>query len=169
MKKLVIALTLSLLAAGLALVVSTYAQNVGGEGIDTPPPPGQVVLYMFTGAADNQNSIATSIHCTNYNSAAAAALTVEIIDKDLVPVFSDSATISPGHTATFSTRDTQVFNEAAAPWGNIIPGDGTPIDQGSGRVMAAASGSTQVICTAQLVDPTSSPPAFMSNVTLYRP
>jgi hypothetical protein len=45
--------------------------EVGGEGLNDPPPAGYSVLYIFGGVANRTTGtarIATSVHCTNYGS-----------------------------------------------------------------------------------------------------
>ena len=184
MKKFFVILSISLvITLALILVVAVYAQGadtgeavgvageVEGAGIADPPGAGQTVLYMFVGAADSQynanNWIATSIHCANYGSTD-AIIEVQIIDKDGIgPVMTGTETIPPDEIATFSTQTTDVYNENEG-WGGVLvnPTTDDDIDQGSGRILADSSGSTSVICTAQVLDPIGQP-GFMTKLTLY--
>ena len=190
MKKLVIAFTLALVAIGMMVAVATYAQEPGegptsppqepGAGeistssLNLPPGPGQTVLYMFTGAASNQNTgsptIATVIMCTNISPVPNqwADVEVQVVDRD---GNSSSATerIFPGHTATFTTRDTGVYEDGESNWGGPINIGLDDIDQGSGRILAETADSTKLICAAQVVDPATNPPAFVGSLDLYRP
>jgi hypothetical protein len=188
MKKVVIALTLALAAIGMMVAVVTYAQGPEGEpttppeepgageistfSLNLPPGPGQTVLYMFTGAADNQNTgnptIATVVICTNISPVAnqLANVEVQIVTRDSL-VSSATKEIFPGQTVTFSTRDTAVYDDSGSTWSAIINLGSRVISQGSGRVLASTSGSTQVICTVKVVDPANNPPRFEARLPLY--
>ncbi len=121
------------------------------------------VLYMFTGAKDSQaggtNSAATAIHCTNAG-AASVKVWVQISDFDNTPTISGTLTIPPSGTRTYSSQATNFYAE------DFTMSTTDNIDQGSGRVMAEGS-SSNIICTAQVLDPVGNPPNYAVKLTLY--
>jgi hypothetical protein len=137
----------------------------GGRGLADPPPAGYTVLYMFTGAADDDalpdpGKRATVVHCTNYGSSS-VNVRVEISDYDNNPTVDATHQIDPSHTRTFASQNTQVYTEDS-----LLPSPSDAIDQGSGRIMADSS-SAKVICTVQVVDPANNPPEYGVKLTLY--
>jgi hypothetical protein len=176
MKKRNLAVTLALcLILGLVLVLAmvTYAQGpegddpgtgevesqdeISGQGLSDPPPSGWEVLYMFTGAVDNANAT-TVIHCTNFGSVN-AEVKVEIFNYYDTSTTSATISIRSDETKTFSTRSTAIYEEDA-----VLPSI-APIDQGSGRVLSPES---DIICTAQVLDPTNNPPEYMVNLQMFK-
>lgn len=175
-KKLVVTLGLAL---GLGLVVSlavVLAQGPGresgeegvaaeqcsleGSGLGDAPSPGFTVLYMFTGVANDstgEDQIATSVHCTNFG---LTAVTVEVQffqsggGSALASPFTDI--LSAHETGTYSTQAT-LFTE--------FPLNTAGIEQGSGRVLVKEH--TQVICTAQLLQPGAITPTFMAKLPMF--
>jgi hypothetical protein len=178
-KKLVITLIVAvLLLSVFVLALSGHAQEPGGgrngegaggggRGLADPPPAGYTVLYMFTGAADDDalpdpDKRATVVHCTNYGSSS-VNVRVEISDYDNNPTVGATHQIDPSHTMTIASQNTYVYTEDT-----LLPSPGDVINQGSGRIMADSS-SAKVICTVQVVDPTNNPPEYMINLDLFRP
>jgi hypothetical protein len=126
------------------------------------------VLYAFSGVRDNYNTrqpepatAATSIHCTNVG-ADAVQLYIELFRYQGNVIVANTDTISPNFTYTFSTQNTELYAEDAVMTPTVA------IDQGSGRIMAD-SGTAKIICTAQLLDPTGSPPSYVVNLDLFKP
>jgi hypothetical protein len=152
--------------------VATYAQGpegegregraesqdqVGEQGLADPPTTGLSVLVMFTGAAnDAARNIATSVHCTNFGASDVQA-EMQFFSSNAGDVFTDSATIDPNRTWTFSTQNTVAYVDDS----NLATGD---LDQGSGRVLVDAD---HLICTAQVLDPNGDPPVFMVKLPLF--
>lgn len=184
--KLILSLLLGFVLAAMVGVV-TYAQGpdtpprepgageISTSSLDLPPGPGQTVLYMFTGAADNQNTgsptVATVIFCTNISPVSDepwADVEVQIVDRD-GKLYSATKRIFPGQTATFSTRDTGVYDEvnSSPNWGAIINTSGDDINQGSGRILADTEDSTNLICVVKIIDPANNPPRFEARLPLY--
>jgi len=178
-KRLVIPLMLVLLLLALFLTMAGYAQGPGGNekekeeeggagvrGLADPPPAGYTVRYMFTGAADDDpladpDTRATVVHCTNHGSSS-VNVWVEISDFDKNPTITGTVPLAPSWTATFSSQNTEVYAEDV-----ILSPHTDDINQGSGRILVNSS-STQIICTAQVVDPTNDPPEYMINLDLFR-
>ena len=134
------------------------AQGLGGQGLADPPPAGYSVLYMFSGARDNQpsNAYATVIHCTNYGQTT-ASVRVELFDYD-GDQFGLTGSILKNRTRTFATRNTAMYEE------DYIFTLTDDLNQGSGRIL---SDKTSLICTAQVVDAVNSPPHFVARLPLY--
>lgn len=137
--------------------------GVGGQGLADPPPSGLSVLYTFTGARYVSGTAATSVHCTNYGSES-ATVRVEIYDFDNVSsaTFSGQATVASNRTATFSTGNTQFYDEDVS----MSQPSSEAINQGSGRVM---SNKRTLICTAQVLDPAHTQPWFAVQLALHYP
>lgn len=173
--KLVVILALSLvLLLVLALAMVTYAQGpegeeegvrsqeeggVGGLGLADPPPAGYSVLYMFTGAAndnDGTDRIATVVHCTNFGSSS-VEVEVQMFSWSAYFVYTRTQTIGPNETYTYASQRTNIYYEDVDLHAGYIK-------QGSGRVVATGS---DVICTGQVVDPDSDQPSFMAKLPLF--
>jgi hypothetical protein len=128
--------------------------EIGISGLADDPPAGKKILYMFTGVHHRNASpaVVTTVHCTNYGTA--VEFRVEIFDHDVsnnyIPLFT---TIPSNHTVTISTSD---FSPTV------------DIEYGSGRVLADDSPDTEIICTAQVIDP-ASPPSFSSALDMFQP
>jgi len=129
---------------------------------------GLSVLYRFSGVADDgaqgsaSRKIATSVHCTNIDNLNTAQVEVQVFDFSGTEVYTATMSLSPNRTKTASTQGTAVYFEDALLGG--LPGTGT-INQGSGRIL---SSNTNVICTAQVLDPLNVPPVFMSALEMFR-
>jgi len=115
---------------------------------------------MFTGVANHitptVRRIATSVHCTNFGSTATQAQ-IQLFSLGAGTVVTAGVTINSNRTWTFSTQSTVIYREDSTLDSGII-------EQGSGRILADQS---QLICTAQVLDPTSNPPAFMAKLPLF--
>jgi hypothetical protein len=148
---------------------AAYPEGMGGKGEVTPNAgefaPTDAVIYRFSGATDDGAQgaggiEATSVTCTNFG-AVSVTVEVQILNYDGT-LYSGSVNANPSNTYTFSTQSTALFFDDV-----IIGGSpGTPaIFQGSGIVV---SGGMDVICTAQVLDPTGYPPVYLSAVELVR-
>ena len=128
--------------------------EIGISGLADDPPVGKKILYMFTGVHHRNASpeVVTTVHCTNYGTA--VEFRVEIFDHDVsnnyIPLFT---TIPSNHTVTISTADFSPTED---------------IEYGSGRILADDSPDTEIICTAQVIDP-ASPPSFSSALDMFQP
>ncbi len=142
--------------------VNIGAQDIGGLGLNGSPPADYSVLYMFTGVINHTGvNRATAVHCTNF-SADAVDVRVEAWTRIPGTTYSNTLTIDAGQTGTFATKYTYSFPSdviLAPPPGGIY--------QGSGRVLTKQH--SNVICTAQVLDPFNDPPVFSSNLDMYRP
>lgn len=147
------------LVAFLTLLASTSL-----HATDPPPeaPDGaSVLLYRAIGVADSTTA-ATSVHCTNLGGSL-ASVTVQFVDFNAAVECSVIGSVpAGGSTRTFSSRLTAVFFDdyvcSAAP----------EIDQGQALIRAELAGSTNVVCTVQVVDPAALTPVFATQVELYR-
>lgn len=177
-KKLVVTLALSLVSMlVLVLAMAAYAQGPGGDGdkkgdigsqgvgelgLNDPPPAGFSVLYMFTGVVNDTASPSregTAVHCTNF-SASSVDVRVEVWEMNPTTTYSGTLTLSAGRTRTFATRHITSFPE------DLILSPTLPsIFQGSGRVLTKQH--SDVICTAQVLDPTNDPPVFVAKLALF--
>ena len=130
-------------------------------------PPGFSVLYRFTGVRDDgeQGSVdakvATTVHCTNL-APFGNDLYVEVYDFSGTTVYTGTIDLPTGASRTFSTQNTAIYDDDVYLGGS--PGTGE-IDQGHGVIFAENS---QVICTAQILDPSSLPPSFVSQLPIFR-
>jgi hypothetical protein len=174
-RKLLVTLTLAL-SLGLVLTLAiAYAQeptrepseeetgnNIDGMGLADPPLSGFSVLYMFTGVAndtDGEDQVATVVHCTNFGSTATTIGIQFFLSNGNVTGSTFTENLDPNRTNTYATRPT--FFGAEQPLNTAL------IDHGSGRVMV--QGHSQVICTAQLLQPGTITPTFMSELDMYKP
>ena len=170
---LILTLTVVLILA-LALALGVSAQEpeereeayemetngaVGGMGLADPPTAGYSVLYMFTGAGNDNTGadvMATVVICTNFG-ASDVDVEVQLFGPTAGAMWSATATLPSNKTTTFASQLTSIYY-------NEIDLGALNSQQGSGRVLAT---STEVICTAQLVDPDSDQPSFMSGLQIY--
>jgi len=139
--------------------------GVSSKSISDPPPAGFTVYYLFAGVRDTTpvvpNSAAVCVHCANAG-ASTIQVIVEVADFDADPsAQSDPLTIPPGCTRTFCTQRTQFYAEDYT-----FDFSTDQLDQGSGRVMANSSGA-RLMCTVDVVPPTSNPPSYLSSLTLF--
>lgn len=123
--------------------------------------PGTVILFHLAGVID-VGDMATTVHCTNLDSVAAAGLRLVVLDQTgAVSCNTTPADLAAGRTWTMSTTATAVFFEDA----NCGPAGGSV--SGSARIVAENSGALDIVCTAQLVDGTQNPPRFLEKLELY--
>lgn len=162
-----------LLIVGLFVALDALAQEptveppeaetsveIGGLGLASPPPAGFSVLYLFTGANNDSETVndgkqvATSVHCTNYETQA-ITLTLEFFSTSggIVTSFTDS--LASNETNTYSTQPTFFSGTDLAS---------SYFEQGSGRILAT---SFKLICTAQLLESGSTVPTFMVKLPLF--
>jgi len=116
---------------------------------------------MFTGVANDYTApdyIATVVFCTNFGSSD-VDVEVQMFDVNAAPPYTATRTIQPSWTRAFASLATVIYSEDEIVVGNNL------IYRGSGRVVATGS---DVICTAQLVDPNSALPSFISALEMYR-
>lgn len=132
------------------------------HGLSDPPSTDFSVRYMFTGVInDTGGREATMVHCTNFN-VNAVDVGVEVWNTNPTTTYSGTLTLEAGQTRTFSTQNITGF-----PQDLILAPAPANIFQGSGRVLTKQH--TDVICTAQVIDPTNDPPIFVSQLTLFSP
>ncbi|GAB4412393.1 MAG: hypothetical protein Fur0044_06590 [Anaerolineae bacterium] len=171
--KLTLALTLALvMLLALVLALGANAQEptaepldtessgeISGQGLTDPVPAGFSMLYMFTGVnnvSGSSQGVATTIHCTNFDTKA-ISLTIQLFKNNGTSATSRTDSLNSNETGTYSTQST-FFNE--------LPFVFSTIQKGSGRVLATTS---KVICTAQLVEPGSITPTFVSELEMFKP
>lgn len=134
---------------------------------ETFAPPGFSVLYRFTGVTDDgeqgsdDRKEATAVICTNL-AAENNEVFVEVYQWNGTTVYTGTMDLGTGETATYSTQGTTVYFENVIFGG--IPGT-LAINQGYGIISAVNS---QVICTAQALDPFNNPPTFVNELPLFR-
>lgn len=127
---------------------------------------GFILLYRFAGVSDDgaQGSLsrreATAVHCTN-SVDQAVQVEVQVYQWNGMDVFTGTAEILPGRTATFSTQNTTIFFDDVILGGS--PGT-EALFQGSGQIWGSRPG---IICTVQVIDPLNYPPTFATKLTLY--
>ena len=122
-------------------------------GLDDPPPDGLKVLYMFTGVRSvlgDAGSAATSIHCTSF-AAGQTQLRVNWFNTNGVLQADHVLFVSSGDTVTFSTRATEFYADNAGAHLSLL--------SGSARILT--NGSTNVVCTGQVLDPIGDPPSYI--------
>ncbi len=169
-KKLFFTLTLAL-SLGLILTLAlAYAQEptaepseeeTGGDieemGLADPPPAGFSVLYMFTGVANN-SKVATSVLCTNFGSTPTTiGIQFFLPGGGITGLTPYTDILAANETSTYSTQPTFFGGGASL--------DTAVVEQGAGRVLV--QGHSQVICTAQLLQPGSNTPTFMVRLPLF--
>ncbi len=142
--------------------LSQNPRLLGGGG-------GYPLLYQFSGVRDDgakgsSGTAATSLLCSNPG-ATDATLSYYVFNWNSATYYSVSVPVASGHTYTISTQPTALYAEDA--YLTATPGGfGTDsINQGMGLVY---SDSTSLICTAQVLDPTGNPPAFVAELELFR-
>ena len=152
----------------VAILALSAAASAGGDRVRDSEPPGPTnpegvldLLYRATGVT-NISTVATSVHCTNIGTSN-GWITLRVLNWN-----GDSACsilnhqIAPDDTETLSTQNTSIYVEDATC-------DGAPtVNQGMLSVWAEPTGSTDIICTAQVLDPGADTPAFATTLTLYR-
>jgi hypothetical protein len=128
------------------------------------PPTGYTVAYFFPGATANvANTIATSVHCTNITTTS-TPIRVEFYSFAGGLLGTGIFTISAHRSATVSGSGSGLtalyFEDVNVP----LVGS---LNQGVVRVLKKGTG--KIICTAQVLDAVSSPPAFVVQLPSYGP
>ncbi len=125
-------------------------------------------IYVFSGVNDDgakgsgSRTEATAVHCSNFGTTD-ALVEVQFYQFDGTTVYTGSTTIDVNRTWTFSSQNTSIYTD------DVIVGGGSGTDaiaQGFGRVLAA---HTDIICTAQLLDPLNNPPTYITSLTMVKP
>jgi hypothetical protein len=119
-----------------------------------------VPIYRATGVRDGTTA-ATAVHCTNLD---LSALTVFVDFHEFDGTFECGLdfVIDGNRTATLATRATALYFEDAA----CDPSPGS--NQGYVEVWVPSS-TSKVMCTAQVVDPASATPAYVTTLDRFRP
>ncbi len=174
-KKLFINLIVLLLPFWLILVIGVSAQepksgdsdinhqdnDITTNGLADSIPTGYEILYMFSGVRNKSGKVATSVHCSNYDSTSITVAThfFDTLGSTTYPI---TKTLASNQTWTFTTQATQIYGD------NVTNAGATDINQGSGRVLATNS---KIMCTAMLLDPTGVPLStttrFITGLTLF--
>jgi hypothetical protein len=162
-----LALAISLLLAAAnpaAMVVARPSAEAGQSSAYAGP-----LLYQFTGARDDgaksvSGKAATTLNCSNTGTTLAAASYYVFNFTGSIYYYVDF-TIPAKYTYTISTQYTAMYSEDVVlrAAGTADSGTGV-IDQGLGQVY---SNSRNVICTAQVLDPTGYPPTFVTRLTMH--
>jgi hypothetical protein len=128
------------------------------------PPTGYTVTYFFPGATANlANTIATSVHCTNITTIS-TPIRVEFYSFAGGLLGAGSFTISAHRSATVSGSGSGL---TALYFEDVNVSLSGPLNQGVVRVLKKGTG--RIICTAQVLDAVSSPPAFIVQLPSYGP
>lgn len=122
-------------------------------------PEGELLYYQVTGARDSATG-ATVVHCTNLGGGS-VTLYVDFYDFDGAFVCTTSDVVAFGETSTLASRGTAFFEEDG------ICDPAPVLSQGSLDIVA--SGSTALICAAQVVDPAAATPSYVTTLDLFRP
>jgi len=136
-------------------------QGEGSQAAAASRPLGILTsLYRASGAVNRLNA-GTAVHCTNLGGIA-ASLSVEFVDFDGTEVCFLSFSVPANGTATFTTRAVALYfsDDTCDP----VPS----LEQGSLTVFAAPEGSTNVVCTAQVVDAVNAVPTFITTLEMVR-
>jgi hypothetical protein len=130
------------------------------EQLPALQPPDLTPLYHFAGAL-NKDTVtpnkATVVQCTNVDDTASTQVEVQLFDYDAGDVFTGTLNVAPLRTATFESIPVSFY------LADLIMYAGT-VDQGYGRILTEHS---NVVCTVQTVDPTSSPPSWSFDIPVY--
>jgi len=130
-------------------------------GATAPAHAAFQLLYVVIGVFDNgglaDNGVATSIHCANVSTTTSGNARVHVRRKDGTVAGSVlTQTIPPQGTVTFSTHPTLLFVDAGL---NESLGTGV-VAQGSARISSETP--TLVVCSAELIDASSTVPTGAS-------
>jgi hypothetical protein len=127
------------------------------------------LLYQFSGVRDDgakstSGKAATTLICSNTGTTLAAVSYYVYNYNGSVYYYTDF-NLAAGATVTASTQGTNLYFEDIVLHATGTTDNGTGvIDQGRGQVF---SNSRSVICTAQVLDPTGFPPAFVTRLTMH--
>jgi hypothetical protein len=177
----VLVLVISVVAAGVFVGHAVFAQGaepaanervegtagttgqirgLTAEQLPALQPPGMTPLYHFAGAL-NKDTVtpnkATVVQCTNVDDTASTQVEVQLFDYDAADVFTGTLNVAPLRTATFESIPISFY------LADLILYAGT-VDQGYGRILTEHS---NVICTVQSIDPTTSPPSWGFDIPVY--
>jgi len=147
------------LAYGIAIVALIATAFIFTQGF-SPPPAGFTPKYMWTGARTILGSTSTTVHCTNFDAANGSTVDVEFVDFTSTTVGFNTLAIGAGGTGTITGSDGTLFyaEDSTVPLSDDL-------NQGSVRV--SVQGSQKVICSAHVLDNTSSPPLFIHDLTTF--
>lgn len=178
---LVLVLVISLVAAGVFVGHGVFAQGgeravtervegaagktgqirgLTAEQLPALQPPDLTPLYHFAGALSKDTTTpnkATVIQCTNVDDTDSAQIEVQLFDYDAQDVYTGTLDVAPLRTATFESIPVSFY------LADLIMYAGT-VDQGYGRILTEHS---NIVCTVQTVDPTSSPPGWSFDIPVY--
>ncbi len=147
------------LAVSFDYDVEAYAHDVAFD--ELLPKGTQIQIYSFAGAVDRgDGNLATTVHCTNVGSVA-ATITVEIWNSAGNQLTAGNLALGVTETKTVSTRNTSAYSE------DSILSPALVIEQGHGRVLADTAGSTDVLCAAQVLDPSNVTPISVTTLSLF--
>ena len=139
----------------------------GEAGLVGESPATTSLMFVFSGVTDDGlqggagRKEATSILCSNL-AASNNTIEVRLFNWDGSQVGTGSVTAAPNASYTFSTQNTTIYFD------DVILGAGggtVAIFQGFGEVWAD---QTNVICTAEVLDPLGYPPVFVTALELFR-
>jgi hypothetical protein len=129
----------------LAAILPAQAQS----GAVTDPLK---IIYKASGLLDNGGAsaagVATSMHCTNFGNVDERVRF--LVRQSNGAATSQTTTVGAGQTVTASTHNTNIFGE------NITLTTGTSIRQGA--LAISSSSTTNVFCSAMIVDANSQVP-----------
>jgi hypothetical protein len=139
------------------------ASDVESNAFATPPT-GYTVTYFFPGATANlTNTIATSVHCTNITTIS-TPIRVEFYSFAGGLLGTGIFTIAAHRSATVSGSGSGL---TALYFEDVNVALSGPLNQGAVRVLKKGTG--KIICTAQVLDAVSSPPAFVVPLPSFGP
>lgn len=147
-----------LAAAGMAFVYPSYAADRVKEGGAQAVAPQaltypQQIIYRVSGVRDDgqgaQLGVATSFHCTNWSNLP-EKLAIAVYNFNGALARARSFIVNSHYTFTVSTHKTLIFSE------NEILSPGVDIDQGYAQIHST---TTNIYCSAMIVDAASSSPA----------
>jgi len=117
------------------------------------------VLYEFAGALNSTSAPekATVIQCTNSGDAV-VEIEVELWNYNAATSYCSGISVDPLKTATFESSQVPFY------LADVFMNAGS-VEQGLGQIRA---GSTDVLCTVQVVDPSNDPPTWSFDLPLYR-
>jgi hypothetical protein len=126
----------------------------------TQPPAGFTPKYIWTGAQTNSGSTSVAVHCTNFHASSDATVDVEFVDFNATSVGIGTQTVAAGETRTITGGDNTAFYEED----ETVP---LTSDLNQGSVRVSVQGTQKLICSAHVLDNTSSPPLFMHDLTTF--
>ncbi len=145
-----------LLATSLLGLAQSHAQRRQSAA---EVPAEAVLIYQLVGVADYLTQVASVAHCTNL-SQYPTRLWFEVRDDDPSTDQLVDAWVLPGHSVTFGTQETGFYYVSAATAGSVR--------QGWAGIYSEDE-RAWVICTAQLIDPSSSTPSYIAQLQLFSP